>query len=515
MTTRIPVLICGGGIAGLTAALLLHREGVQSMVVERHPTTSPQPKARRFNSRSTEVFRLLGLEQEVAKASAPLAAFTGMLTGPTLAEATWPEISEGARAHAAQHEKLRELSPAPSVLCPQDALEPVLRHAAEERGVLVRFSTELVSFTQDSTGVIATLRQTTGDSYEVTADYLIGADGARSPVRTALGVLRSGHGHLADNLDLCFRADLTELVRDKPFNLCQITNPVASGAFVSVNGTDRWLFSTSDFAGSDTLDAVAWRELLRTVVGVPDLEVELLSRMHWESAMHVADRYRAGRVLLAGDAAHVMPPLAAAGANTAVGDVANLAWKLAAVLGGTADPALLDTYHAERYPVGYATAEFSSMISGHLGTMVASVTSDDGPRFDPSTTLFGLQYDEGAFVPDGREPAPVDHYAPAGRPGTRIPHAWLGPTTSPLDLAGPGLVLLAGPACTEWTAQAERLGIKHRTIADPHWLSETGLPADGALLLRPDAIVAWHSRADVSLAEAMGRVLCTTAPAPV
>ncbi|MFE3176977.1 FAD-dependent monooxygenase [Amycolatopsis sp. NPDC059090] len=507
MTARIPVLICGGGIAGLTAALLLHREGVAAALVEKHAGTSPQPKARRFNPRSTEVFRLLGLMDEVERASAPLASFTGMLSGTTLADATWPEITDALRERPNLHAKMPDLSPAPSVLCPQDVLEPVLRQAAVERGVSVRFGTELVSFEQDDTGITAELRPADGEPYRISAEYLIAADGARSPIRTALGITRSGHGHLADNLDVCFRADLAELVRDKPFNLCRIENPAASGAFVSVNGTDRWLFSTSDFPGSESLGEDGWRELLRTVVGVPDLEVEVLSRMHWESGMYVADQFSSGRVFLAGDAAHAMPPMAAAGANTAIADVANLAWKLAAVLAGSATPALLDTYHAERYPIGYATAEFSSMASGHLGTMIAAITSADAPRIDPLAALFGVQYERGAFIPDGRGPAPEDRYSPAGRPGTRVPHAWLDATTSTVDLAGPGLVLLTGPDNARWAAEADRLGLRLVPIANEAWLAETELPADGALLLRPDAVVGWHSTSEVPLAEALSRLL--------
>lgn len=515
MTARIPVLICGGGIAGLTAALLLHREGVAPVLVEKHAGTSPQPKARRFNPRSTEVFRWLGLMDQVERASAPLASFTGMLSGTTLADATWPEVTETLRERLVQHGKMPDLSPAPSVLCPQDVLEPVLRQAAVERGVSVRFGTELVSFEQDDTGITAQLRPADGEPYQVSAEYLIAADGARSPIRTALGIPRSGHGHLADNLDVCFRADLAELVRDKPFNLCRIENPAASGAFVSVNGTDRWLFSTSDFPGSDSLGEEGWRELLRTVVGVPDLEVEVLSRMPWESGMYVADRFSSGRVFLAGDAAHAMPPMAAAGANTAIADVANLAWKLAAVLAGTAKPALLDTYHVERYPIGYATAEFSSMASGHLGTMLATITSDDAPRIDPLAALFGVQYEQGAFVPDGRGPAPEDRYGPAGRPGTRVPHAWLDATTSTVDLALPGLTLLCGPDSARWTAEADRLGLRLVPVADEAWLTETELPSDGALLLRPDAIVGWHSSSEIPLADALSRLLNTPAEATV
>ncbi|MEU4674964.1 FAD-dependent monooxygenase [Amycolatopsis sp. NPDC023774] len=363
-----------------------------------------------------------------------------------------------------------------------------------------------MSFTQSSSGVTAALRSPGGEVSEVAADYLIAADGARSPVREALGIPRSGYGHLADNLDIAFRADLTELVRDKKFNLCQIENPAVSGAFVSVNGTDRWLFSTSDFPGSATLGDDGWRDLLRTVVGVPDLEVEVLSLMPWESGMYVADRYAEGRVFLAGGAAHAMPPMAAAAANTAIGDVHNLAWKLAAVLAGSASPALLDTYHAERHPVGYATAEFSSRVSGHLGTMIASVTSGEVP-VDPVTAVFGVQYDEGAFVPDSRGPAPSDHYAPGGRPGTRVPHAWVSPGLSTVDLAGPGFALLTSPGETRWTATARHLGLRTVAVPDPTWLDSVALSPDGALLLRPDAVVAWHSLSTVPLADACARIL--------
>ncbi|MET1073406.1 MAG: FAD-dependent monooxygenase, partial [Umezawaea sp.] len=155
MTTKIPVLICGGGIAGLTAALVLHREGVRAVLVEKHAGTSPQPKARRIDPRSTEVFRLLGLADEVDRASAPLAGFDAVLVGPTMAEARAPEPTPARAALTAGVGRMAELSPAPNVLCPQHVLEPVLRRAAEERGVSLRFATHLVSFTQDAAGVTA------------------------------------------------------------------------------------------------------------------------------------------------------------------------------------------------------------------------------------------------------------------------------------------------------------------------------------------------------------------------
>jgi 2-polyprenyl-6-methoxyphenol hydroxylase-like FAD-dependent oxidoreductase len=502
MTTHVPVLICGGGTAGLTAALLLRREGVFPVLVERRAGSSPQPKARRFNPRSTELFRLLGLADEVAEASAPLASFTEVLSGPTLAAARARELSDIVRKRAAQQARMPDLSPGPNVLCPQSVLEPLLRRAATERGVSVRLGTELVSFTQDDAGVTALLRPADGAPYELTADYLIAADGANSPIRAEVGISRSGFGHLADNLDIHFRADLTDLVRDKPFNLCQIENPVASGAFLSVNGADRWLFSTADFPQAASFSDEQWCDVLRAVVGVPDLEVELLGRSPWESAMRVADVFSDGRVFLMGDAAHVMAPMAAAGANTAIADAANLAWKLAAVLAGKAAPALLDTYHTERRPDAYAIAAYSSTVMGHVGDMLSSYTKGDGLPGDPMARMFGTQYQEGAFVPDGRPPAPADHYAPAGRPGTRVPHAWIDATTSTVDLTGPDN--------GRWLIEAEQLGLRVAAVPLEEWLAEVHLPADGALLLRPDAIIAWHSTAQTPLTEALARLLGTS-----
>jgi putative polyketide hydroxylase len=207
----------------------------------------------------------------------------------------------------------------------------------------------------------------------------------------------------------------------------------------------------------------------------------------------------------------MMPPMAAAGANTAIADAANLAWKLAAVVAGQAAPTLLDTYHAERHPAGYAIAEASSTVRGHVGDMLAAFTKPDSRHDDLPATMFGTQYPDGAFVPDGRGPAPVDHYAPAGRPGTRVPHAWLDATTSTVDFAGPGLTLLTGPDSGRWIAEAHRLGLRQATVSHAGWLAEVCLPADGALLLRPDVIVAWHSASGTSLAEAVTRVLGTVA----
>src|SRR4051812_3831331 len=234
--TRTPVLIVGGGLTGLATSLLLTRHGTASVLVEKHLSTSPQPKARRFNFRTMEVFRSLGITADVERAAADLADHHGMRAGRTLVDAeALPILPPGDLSAAVA------ASPVLPCLCAQDRLEPVLRDLAVTRGGDLRFGTELVDLHAGPDGVDATLDGPAG-RYTITADHLVAADGARSPVREALGIARSGRGTLGRATTVYFRADLTELVRGREFNLCQVDG----GGFASVNGTDRWLFFTGE-----------------------------------------------------------------------------------------------------------------------------------------------------------------------------------------------------------------------------------------------------------------------------
>jgi 2-polyprenyl-6-methoxyphenol hydroxylase-like FAD-dependent oxidoreductase len=482
------VLIVGGGLVGLTAALLLRHHGVESILVERRADTSPQPKARRINFRSMEVYRRIGLEADVIDAAKGLAAFQAMRTGPTILESEeLPAIPPGDLS------AMFASTPCESVLCSQDLLEPVLRKVAEERGVDIRFSTELANVEQDEHGVTARI----GDQL-VRADYLIAADGAHSQVREALGISRSGAGALGQAVNVYFRADLRAVVSGREFNICEIQNDWLPGGFISVDGADRWLFST---AGGKR-PAEEWNELIPRNIGVPDLEIDILSELEWEPTMRVADRFSDGRVFLAGDAAHVMTPYAALGANTGIQDVDNLSWKLALVLAGKAGPALLDTYDQERHPAAYLAAEQSSLRTG--GLKDAATWKSGAPDFvHPLALYVGFQYERGAVVADGRPPAPLDRLELTGRSGTRMPHLWVDSEKqlSTLDLIDADWVLVSGPEGAKWDdprARSVRL--------DGDWLSICQLPADGALLVRPDRFVAWRSDTlpAVGLDEALG-----------
>ncbi|HEY1486085.1 MAG TPA: FAD-dependent oxidoreductase [Micromonosporaceae bacterium] len=469
--TTTQVLIVGAGLVGLSTAIALRTHGVQVLVLERHSGTSIQPKARRFNFRTMEVFRSYGIAAAVADAARGLADFQGMHAGPTLAQSERlpvpPSIDFGS---------LAGISPEESCLVAQDVLEPVLLDLARARGAHVEFDTEAVAIASDPDGISVTTN--TGDV--IRAAYVVAADGSRSTLRDLLGIGRSGSGVSNRAVTVYFDADLTAIVRGREFNLCQIEQAFAPGVFASIDGVRRWLFYTGELLPVDA-PADEWAARLRSAIGVDDVDIRVRSVAAWEPAMLVADRFTAGRVLLAGDAAHVMPPYAALGANTGIQDAANLAWKLAYVLRGAAGPALLETYHEERHAAGFYAAEQSTRRSGGLREM-SSMT--DGLAH-PFALVTGFRYESGALIDDGAGPQRMDRLELTGRPGSRVPHVFLPDGRSTLDVPGTGLALLTGPDGGPWLAAAKSIGIESVEVAN-YCVDR------GALLVRPDGIVAWH-----------------------
>jgi 2-polyprenyl-6-methoxyphenol hydroxylase-like FAD-dependent oxidoreductase len=475
------VLVVGGGLVGLTTALLLRHHGVDVTLAEKRMATSAQPKARRFHMRSMEIFRELGLAGLVHEAARGLAGHDHMAAGRTLAEAEQLPLFQPPGGGAPV-----EVSPELPSLIAQDSLEPVLRRAAEQAGATVRFGTELRGFTQDGTGVTALLAGGQTGSEPVRARYLVAADGAHSPVREALGITRSGRGFTGGPMvNVYFRADLGEVVRGREFNLCQIEHPDAPGGLASVDGRFRWVFMSPGPAGGRD-----WPGLLRTALGGPAPDLEVLSVLPWRAEMRVADRYRDGRVFLAGDAAHVMPPYAASGANTGLADAHNLAWKLAAMLRGEAGDGLLDSYQAERRPAGWFAAGESARRTAGLRRCGAP---SDGLAHPYVLAAGGFQYPAGALAGDpAAEREPVTEFGPAGRVGTRVPHRWLDRerNRSTIDLAGPGWAVLTGRDDLDF------------------------LPPGQCLLLRPDHIVAWRGPSPAA-AEDVRTALLQGRPVPV
>jgi putative polyketide hydroxylase len=506
-TPEVPVLIVGGGPVGLSASLLLSRLGIESLLVERHLGTSVHPKARGLNVRTLELLRVWGIEAAVRAASGELERARDVVWAPTLVAPETKRLPYGGAG-----EQLQDDSPTTSVGCAQDRLEPILLDAAESYALGdLRFEAELVALRQDEHGVTATMiDRESGEETRVRSAYAIAADGAQSSARQMLGIEMRGPGALFHRMGIYFRADLREIGAERPALLYIVTPPEGAGVIAAVNLADRWLYMApySPDSGDrvEDFDEERCVQLVRGAVGIEDLHVDVLSALPWAGASAVAERFRVGRVFLAGDAAHLIPPTGGQAMNVGIQDAHNLAWKLVGRLDGWAGDGLLDTYDAERRPFALAVNEDAVRNIGGLGSRPE--------QFSNRGRVLGVSYISPAVVPDGTHlPAVANEvmdYAPTARPGSRAPHIWLrrgNERISALDLFDRGLVLLTGTV-EAWTAAARdaamRLRVpldchavgKHGTLIDEtgEWTSLYGVEPDGAVLVRPDGHVAWRAR---------------------
>ena len=262
------------------------------------------------------------------------------------------------------NEGYEPLSPSPRLFITQIGLEPILRRHADALGARLEYSTELVSFDQDEDGATALVRnRETGAERTVRARYVVGADGSKSPVRDGLGIGLRGHPSFSKCITIYFRADVKPLLGDRNLSVIYVFGPTLQGFFrFSLAGDAGFLVvnSTTDADGARNRDVSADMseercvEYVREALGAPELAIEIENVQQWNACADWAERFREGQVFLAGDAAHNMPPTGGFGGNTGVADAHNLAWKLASVLDGSAGPGLLETYDAERRPVGGA-----------------------------------------------------------------------------------------------------------------------------------------------------------------
>ncbi|QLL09326.1 FAD-dependent monooxygenase [Mycobacterium vicinigordonae] len=506
---RVPVLIVGAGAGGIATSALLAKYGVESLVVEKRREIFRYPKARNLSFRSLEILRALGLGGEV---HAVAEGVSDMVVKPSVSSTE----EHPALDIEAIFDGLAALSPEPPIqYCPQSRLEPILLRYLRSRGSRARYGVELTSFTQDDDGVRARVRDLeTGNTGDLHADYLVAADGVHSPVRTQLGISTSGYGALPMYfVFVYFRAPwraLAPTLRDGVS--VQVRNADVDGIFIAAED-DLGMFLASylpDRGESAALFTRArCRELILAGVGEP-IPVDVLDVTPWQPYEQVADRFDCARVFLVGDSAHAMPPLKAGGANVAIQSADNLAWKLAAVLQGWADPRLLGTYHSERHPVGRFSARQS--LTGPALQLMNHDAYQPELRHQEEASMFsllaGYQYRSAAVYGDApgsarRDMALVDRLH--GQLGTRVPHAWVscrGERASTLDLLGPGFTLLSCDTTGGWTRAAALLNRSPRTppvtvrsIDDPEgsWLRATGLMRDGALLVRPDAFVGWRA----------------------
>lgn len=484
----VPVLIVGGGIVGLSAALFLQRQRVPFILIERSQTESPLPRARGFSARTLELYRSVGLQDDieaVAKTAWKQGTFGGARRGRSMLQAESLPLADIAKLHA-----LADPSPCALTACPQTLIEPVLRHALHARGGDVRFGWELLRFEPREDGVTAHVRDiAAGTEHTLHASYLFAADGGRSDIRRRLGIERHGIEPNRHYLNLFFEADLSQQVAGRTFSQCEVANETVSGLFLAMNNTTQWSFHLAYDPATEQPEQ--WSDAQRVqqiqaAIGA-DIPVMLRRRSPWNTRVRVADRYRDGRVFLMGDAAHLMPPWGGFNANTGIADAHNLAWKIAQVLNGAADAALLDTYDSERRPVARRNGE------------QAWLRSDFDARFqirsDANAGVFDRLIDYGALQMRYRYGADDTVGALRAQPGTRFPHAWIehqGQRRSTLDLFGQAYVSIGGARAPRPAAgKACRAGIDFRFMDEGvTWQSLTGLADEDALSIRPDGFVA-------------------------
>lgn len=569
------VLIVGSGPTGTTTALALATYGIRSHVVSMWNWLAHTPRAHITNQRAMEVFRDLGFEDQVLEQAT---AWEMMGDTPYTTSLAGEELIRQRSWGTGDKRKGEYLQASPCGLVDiiQPKIEPILLKNAAERGASFAFNTEYLRFEEDTDGVTVFLRERlTGREYTMRARYLVGADGARSSIAEQLDLPIEGQMARAGTVYTLFDADLTRYVEHRPSILNWIVSPDASfgeigmGLLRAVTPWTRWIagwgfdISKGDPDLSD--DFVINR--IKTLIGDPDVDVNLINTSVWYVNQAYATKYSHSRVFCGGDAVHRHPPSSGLGLNTCVQDAFNLAWKLAYVIHGFAGPELLETYSVERAPVGkqivqranqsrldYAPLNACFRVPGAENPVLEGIKRfrDPGPDGkaarkavldalrlkDTEFNALGLElnqrYNSSAVVSDGTgaevsDRDPVLHLNPTTRPGAKLPHAWLvgrtGMRVSTLDIVGKGMMtLITGLSGDAWVAAAERLSLpflKTVVIGAPEyqdlycdWQEAREIDEDGVILVRPDGYVAWRKLAGASStdeAEAMLREVLSIA----
>jgi len=553
------VLIVGSGPAGSSAALALSTYGIPNVVVTKYGWLANTPRAHLNNQRTMEILRDLGIEPEVVAKASPQdmlgnAVFCTSLAGEELGRLRMFGTEPRRRAD--------HTLASPCAMCdlPQNLLEPIILGAAADRGTKVRFNNEYLSYQQDGDGVTAEVKdRVSGETYKIRAKYLLGADGANSKVAEDAGLPLEGKMGVAGSMNIVFRCDLSKYVAYRPSVLYWVLQPgsdvggVGMGVIRMVRPWNEWLaiWGYDITAGAPQLTDQAAEEIVRNLIGDRHVPIQIRSRSLWTVNDMYATRYSTGRVFCMGDAVHRHPPMNGLGSNTSIQDAYNLAWKLALVLKGQANPGLLDTYNEERSPIGRQIVKRANKSIGETGPIFESLglspgigvaqmwsnmearkgTSPEAAEqrerlrqailqknyeFNTHGVELNQRYRSAAVVPDDTPEPPFErdaelYFHPTTWPGARLPHVWLqkdGHAISTLDVAGSGrFVVLTGIGGDGWIEAAKSASAQFgmaidafvigpgRELTDLYgeWAEAREIGESGCLLVRPDAHVGWRA----------------------
>lgn len=510
------VLIVGGGPVGLSASIDLSWRGVPHILVNENVDTAKHPKCNTTNTRSMEHFRRLGIAKdlrsealpaELERASAYVTRYCGYEFGRLpRAYADWP-------------------TPEVPATISQIVLEQTLRGIAESRPeAQIWFGWKLLSFTTGDEGVAAEVTNVaSGERRTVRARFMLGADGASSTIRRALGFRMVGDDGAVPRafmggtmLSYFIRAPgLNAASGRRPSHMTWIINPEMRAMMYAQDGREKWVAHYQVPAGVDWHDIDA-HKIVRDMIGA-DVAFEILSGGPWTGGLAlVAEHYQSGPVFLAGDAAHLFTPLGGFGMNTGIGDVMNLTWKLAAVHDRWAGPALAASYEAERRPIGVRNSRLGVRCAAVMdgweippdfeadtpkaaadrAALGKRAVVEDQPQYRTVGLQLGERYEDSPVIVPDSTPSPSDSaeiYVPLDRPGARAPHVWLGKDHSLFDVFGKGFTLLDFGAVDGAAALAEAARQRGVPLAIlPMGPIEASPYLSTLVLVRPDQSIVWH-----------------------
>lgn len=521
-----PIVIAGAGPVGLSLAADLSWRGVPCVVVERGDGSAPSPRTNVIAARSMEHFRRIGLAEELRDVGLPddyppdLVLRT-RFCGPDLARERW---WSRATLRSSGHDEA--LWPTPELPCRvnQTFFQPVLlRHVQSRPNVTVKLNCEVEQVEADD-DIVRVFVGDRGRRSVLECSYLVGCDGAHSVVRKSIGATLEGIPELRKTVSVHFRSRALERMNTKPAWSYAIYNAdLGFGGMFALDGRDQWLCHTG-FPVTETTDGVDPHRLIHQMVGA-EIDIEIIQVIRWTARALVANRFRQGRVLLAGDAAHLWVPAAGFGMNSGIQEAMTLGWMLAATHAGWGGDDLLDAYEQERRPLGEQVAAIVTEISrkssgvkmretlrgvlpdversGPAGDTAREVLRDyvlrhSFPQHSPLGLNFGYRY-EGSpiIVPDGTPPPPFEFgtFSPDARPGHRLPHVRDAGGTPVFDQLGPDFSLLSvGDTIEDATgliaaADGARIPLKVVRLADRQ---VRDLYRASVVLVRPDQHVAWR-----------------------
>jgi 2-polyprenyl-6-methoxyphenol hydroxylase-like FAD-dependent oxidoreductase len=514
------VIIVGAGPVGLTLAVDLGLRGVRCILLEKKLEPQFLPKMERCNARSMEMFRRIGLADELRSAGLTTDSVMDVyviltMTRAPLLHLKYPSVDMAREQIRKANDGSMPLEP--YQLISQYTLEPVLKRAAERiPTVAVQYGTELMEFEEDGPGVVATVRSLDGRSRKITAAYLVGCDGGSSLVRKQLGIRLRGEANLAT-----FRQGLYRC--DELYDRLPLGEGPGRGRHYLV--ADEWatFLIMQDSKRLWTLHAAVesdeeMKQRFEQTIGVR-VRYEMLYCGEWRQNLLLTDRYRAGRVFLAGDAVHLVIPAGGLGMNTGVGDAFDLSWKLAATLEGWGGPELLDSYEIERRQVGernirasrYATLgyrKWRSQWRPEIGDdtakgravrdKLAKIADVEQRKVNEMIGAeLGYRYVDSHIidnVPGGPEHSFRD-YRPTAWPGARLPHVWLEDGTPIQDrISNRGYTLLRLSGRHETAALEKAFRARSAPLSVLHVASEPvrAICERDLILVRPDMHVVWR-----------------------